>query len=254
MSTADKLLRTLSLFTFEKPEWTVDAAAEDLDVSTSTAYRYFNSLTKAGLLGPTTGGRYILGPAIIAYDRQLRLQDPLLQVARPVMRRLLERNGGKGVVLVCRRFRQQVMCVHQLFEHRPDHAVSYERGRLMGLYRGAASLVILANLTTRTLRSLWAADSQVITATGLAENWDGLRKTLKQIRAARVCVTHGQVDRGMIGIAAPIWHSDRQVAGSISVVHSESSVTLRGLENTSELVQAAAHEIDSAVSAMAKAG
>lgn len=254
MSTADKLLASLTLFTLETPEWTVDAAAEALDVSGSTAYRYFNSLTKAGLLDPTSGGRYVLGPAFIAYDRQLRLQDPLLQVARPVMTRLVKRNGGDGVALLCRRFRQQVMCVHQAFEQRPDHAVSYERGRPMGLYRGAASLVILANLSTRILRGMWAADPEGMIEAGLGDDWEDVRRSLKKIKAAGICVTRGQLDKGMIGISAPIWHGDRQVAGSISIVVPETSATPGDVAGSCTLVQAAAREIDMGVAELGRHG
>ena len=244
MSTADKLLAVLPLFTLERPEWTVDAAAEALDVSGSTAYRYFNSLFRAGLLDPVAGGRYVLGPAIIAYDRQLRLQDPLLHVARPVMTRLVKRNGGDGVALLCRRFKQQVMCVHQAFDHKPAHAVSYERGRPMGLFRGSASLVILANLPSRTLRTVWQEGAVEIATTDLGDNWDAFRACLKKIRAAGVWVTHGHLDHGMIGIAAPIWQTDRQIAGSIGIAVPETSSSPGEIAGTAALVQAAAREID----------
>lgn len=244
MSTADKLLAVLPLFTSERPEWTVEAAAEALEVSGSTAYRYFNSLYRAGLLDPISGGRYILGPAVIAYDRQLRLRDPLLQVARPVMTRLVRRNGGDGVALLCRRFRQQVMCVHQAFEHKPAHAVSYERGRPMGLFRGSASLVILANLPSRTLQALWRDEAAEIAKTGLGESWDEFRASLRKIRAADVWITHGQLDRGMIGVAAPIWQPDRQIIGSIGIAVPEASSSPEETAGTAALVQAAAREID----------
>ena len=247
MSTADKLLAVLPLFTMDRREWTVEAAAEALDVSGSTAYRYFNSLYRAGLLDPTSGGRYILGPAVMAYDRQLRLQDPLLQVARPVMTRLVKRNGGDGVALLCRRFRQQVMCVHQAFEHKPAHAVSYERGRPMGLLRGAASLVILANLPVRTLRALWREEAADIAAAGLGADWDAFRASLKKIRTAGVWVSHGQLDKGMVGVAAPIWQADRQIVGSIGIVVPEASTSAEEVAGTSALVQAAAREIDASL-------
>lgn len=250
MSTADKLLAALTLFTLESPEWTVDAAAEALDVSGSTAYRYFNSLCKVGLLDPISGGRYVLGPAIIAYDRQLRLLDPLLQVARPAMNRLVKRNGGDVVALLCRRFRQQVMCVHQAFEHKPDFAVSFERGRPMGLYRGAASLVILANLPTRTLRGLWESGAANFSEAEIGGTWDEVRKTLKGIRTAGVCVTKGQLDKGMIGIASPTFLADGQIAGSVSVVVPESAMSAGDIAGTSALVQAAAREIDAGVTAL----
>lgn len=253
MSTSDKLLSALSLFTLEKAEWTVEAAGEALGVSTSTVYRYFNSLTKVGLLAPTSAGRYILGPAIIAYDRQLRLQDPLLRVAQPVMERLIRRNGGKGVSLLCRRFQQQVMCVHQVFEEQPEYAVSYERGRPMGFYRGAASLVILANLPGRSLRALWSADAEGIAAAGLGESLEEVRATLRKIRAAGVSITRGQIDRGMVGVAAPIWEAD-QVIGSVSMVIPEESVTSADVAGLSALVQAAGREIDADLRELAIAG
>ena len=52
------------------------------------AYRYFRSLTKAGLLVTHTTGRYLLGPAFIQYDYQIRLHDPLITAAQPMMKRL----------------------------------------------------------------------------------------------------------------------------------------------------------------------
>jgi DNA-binding IclR family transcriptional regulator len=244
MSTAEKLLSALALFTFDEPEWTVDAAAEALDVSGSTAYRYFSSLTRAGFLDPISGGRYVLGPAIIAYDRQIRHQDPLLRVSRPVLERLIRRNGGEGIALLCRRFHQQVMCVHQYYEHQPDQVVSYERGRPMGLYRGAASVSILANLPARTLKAMYQADAKEISEAGRGDTWDDFRNALRKIRNSTVCVTRGELDFGMIGIAAPIFLSEQRVGGSVSVVLSAAKVGESEIAGAGALVQAAAKEID----------
>jgi DNA-binding IclR family transcriptional regulator len=244
MSTADKLLNALALFTFEAPEWTVEAAAEALSVSGSTAYRYFSSLTKAGLLDSTSNGRYMLGPAIIAYDRQLRHWDPLTKIARPALEKLVQRNGGEGIGLLCRRFRQQVMCVYQYHERQPDKAVSYERGRPMGMYRGAASLVILAHLPGRTRRALYVADPLGIAEAGLGRSWEEFRATLRTIKNEDVWVTRGQLDQGMIGISAPIFHAEKEVAGSVSIVLTDESVDDSEVAGAAALVQAAAREID----------
>jgi DNA-binding IclR family transcriptional regulator len=244
MSSADKLLSVLQLFSLERPEWTVEEAADELSVSGSTAYRYFSSLGKAGLLDPITGGRYILGPAIIAYDRQLRLSDPLVRIARPVLERLIQRNGGEGVALLCRRFRQQVMCVHQAFDRKPPYAISYERGRPMGLYRGASSRVILANLPWRTLRAKWGVEAAEMEAAGLGASWAEVRKTLGAIRSTGVEVARGQIDPGMMGVAAPIWQADGQVAGSVSLVVPASTSNAGYLAGLTALVTAAGKEID----------
>src|SRR5450631_2273539 len=81
----DRLLGVLALFTAERTQWTVDAAAEQLGVSTTTTYRYFKKLTKAGLISPVAGAGYTLGPAIIQMDRLIQAGDPMLNGARGVM-------------------------------------------------------------------------------------------------------------------------------------------------------------------------
>ena len=58
-------------------------------------------------------GAYSLGPAIIQYDRQIQLTDPLLRVSKPVMTDLLRVAPRGSVVLLCRIFRETVLCVHQ---------------------------------------------------------------------------------------------------------------------------------------------
>jgi DNA-binding IclR family transcriptional regulator len=221
----------------------VDDAADMLDISRRTSYRYFSSLCGAGLLDPTFGGQYTLGPAIIAYDRQLRLQDPLLQVARPVMERLVARNRGEGIALLCRRFRQEVMCVDQVFMNKLDLAVGYERGRPMGLFRGAASLVILANLPWRTLRRVWLDSGGEMAAAGRGDTWEDVRNSLKEIRAAGVSVTYGEVDEGVVGIASAIWHADQRLAGSVGLVISAFSGSSTEVARISALVDAAGREI-----------
>ena len=251
MSTAEKVLSALALFTLDAPEWTVEAAAEELDVSTSTAYRYFKSLTTYGFLSSISGGRYILGPAIIALDWQLKSQDPLIRAARPVMEKLVRRSGGDCISLLCRRFRQQVMCVHQAYEHEPEYAVSYERGRPMGMYRGAASRIILANLPSRVVKRLWETDSANLIGAGLGSTWTEFREELRKIRSAGVSITRGQVDPGMIGIAAPIWEPGSQIPGSVSLVIPEATASASDIAGHSALVEAAAREIDTAMNELA---
>jgi DNA-binding IclR family transcriptional regulator len=80
-TTSDRVLGVLALFTHERSEWSVEDAAEALEVPVSTAYRYFKSLSSAELLIPYWPGRYVLGPAVIELDRMMRLRDPLINAA-----------------------------------------------------------------------------------------------------------------------------------------------------------------------------
>jgi DNA-binding IclR family transcriptional regulator len=212
----DRLLSVLGLFTVEQPQWTVEDAARQLEVSTATTYRYFKRLTGAGLITPVSGAGYTLGPAIIQMDRQIQVSDPMLRAARGVMQTLIPRAGDGSALLLCRLFHDRVMCVHQVLGRGPQEPVSYERGRLMPLFRGATSKIILAHLPARTLKSLFEQNAGESAEAGFGTSWDEFRSSLAAIRRAGVVVTHGEIDPGRVGVGAPLFDRDRNILGSLS--------------------------------------
>jgi len=244
VNTASRLLAVLNLFTVEKHEWTVEDAARELGVAVSTAYRYFRELCKAGFLDPFSGNKYTLGPAVIENDRKIQLTDPLIKVGRPVMQRLADRSGGMGVAILCRIYRNCVMCVHQESRTVPENAISYERGRPMPMFRGASSKVIFANLASRSARWFFERYPAEIRAAGLGSDWETVRVNLRRIRKAGVHITRGEVDGGRVGIAAPVFGPGGNVIGSVAVAITEAEATPQSIANISALVQAASREID----------
>jgi DNA-binding IclR family transcriptional regulator len=217
-SSGDRLLSVLELFSDDQPAWTAEEAAQRLQTSVPTAYRYFKSLAKVGLIDPSSRAGYTLGPAIIEMDRQIRLRDPLLSVGRRVMEDLIRYSPEGSAILLCRVFQDRVICIHQVVGPGPQVQVSYERGRPMPLFRGATAKVVLANLPARTLRRLFEEHTKEIKAAGLGQNLEEFKKTLGAIRRTGVCVTRGEVDPGRAGIAAPIFSTDGSVLGSLSSV------------------------------------
>lgn len=216
-SSGDRMLAVLGLFTIERSEWTVEAAAEELGVSATTAYRYFKRLTNAGLISPVSRASYVLGPAIVQMDRQIQICDPMLRAARAVMLDLIQYAAEGSILLLCRLFHDRVMCVHQVVGRGPQVPVSYERGRLIPLFRGATSKIILAHLPPRTLKSLFAQNAAEIADAGLGATWAEFRQRLAAIRREGVAVARSELDSGRVGIAAPIF--DRQaIVGSLSFV------------------------------------
>ncbi|HEY6257554.1 MAG TPA: IclR family transcriptional regulator [Xanthobacteraceae bacterium] len=240
----DRLLAVLALFTAEATQWTVEGVAEELGVSTPTTYRYFKKLTKAGLISPVSGAGYTLGPAIIQMDRQIQISDPMLNGARGVMLALARDAPEGSTVLLCRLFHDRVMCVHQIMGRGPQAPVSYERGRLMPLYRGATSKIILAHLPARTLKALFAHDVAEIASAGLGASWDEFRRGLAAIRRAGVSVSRGEIDPGRVGVAAPVFDRERAVLGSLSVALPEAQADEPLIGRLAPLTVAGAREIE----------
>jgi DNA-binding IclR family transcriptional regulator len=240
----DRLLAALALFTIDDPEWTVEAAADVLGVSATTAYRYFKQLTASGLISPVAGAGYRLGPAIVQMDRQIQATDPMLIAARSVMVDLIQHAPEGSTVLLCRLFHDRVMCMHQVMGRGPQSPVSYERGRLMPLYRGATAKCILAHLPARTLKALFTHRAAEIAAAGLGKNFDDFRNSLATLRRAGVCVSYGEVDPGRVGISAPIFDREHAVLGSLSLVLASARVDDALLERLKPLVADGARNVE----------
>ena len=218
MPGSDRAIDILKLFTLECPDWTVEQFATALSVSTSSAYRYVATLENAGLLTTVTHGHYTLGPAIIQYDRQIQLTDPLLKSARPVMLDILHYAPAHSRIVLCRRFRDTLLCVDQLAHGEPLAGVSYERGRPLPYFRGATSKVILAYHTHAELQRLHREHQAEIEAASLGKTWIEFRNCLATIRKAGYVIAYAEVDAERIGIAAPILDLNMRIIGSISYV------------------------------------
>ena len=216
-SSGDRMLAVLGLFSIDRPEWTVEAAADDLGVSATTAYRYFKRLTNAGLVSPVSRASYVLGPAIVQMDRQIQICDPILRASRAASFDLIQYAPEGSVLLLCRLFHDRVMCVHQVVGRGPQQPVSYERGRLIPLFRGATSKIILAHLPARTLKSLFMRNAVTIADSGLGRTWDEFRQRLAALRRDGAAVARGELDSGRVGIAAPIFEG-QAILGSLSFV------------------------------------
>jgi DNA-binding IclR family transcriptional regulator len=216
MSGLDRFVRVLRLFGETRSEWTVQEMAEALSAPASTIYRTVRDLVGADLLEPASEAQYRLGAAFVEFERLIRLTDPLLRAGNPLLRDLSLQVGMKCAVFLARLYGDTVMCVA---DDRPAGSTvktSYERGRPMPLTRGATSKAILAQLPTRRLNKILAqraADSDPFAVPA-----DEFRTQLAQVRKRGYCVTRGEVDKGLVGIAVPIGVPDRAINASLTLV------------------------------------
>lgn len=211
----ERIVALLGLFTEARPVWTVEEIAEALRIGLSTAYRHVSALTEAGWLAAVAPARYGLGPAVIAADRLVQRADPLLIFGAPIMEDLARRMPDGSTVVLARLFGDSVMCVRQVLTGSPQPAISFERGRPMPLFRGAAGKAMLGHMPPPKLRRLYTAHAEAIADGGLGGHLDAFLKNCVRIRRDGHVMTRGELDHGRLGIAAPLLSRERRVIGSL---------------------------------------
>ena len=164
-------------------------------------------------------------------NRQIRISDPMLQHAIPVMQQMVTKY--EGVALLCTYYRDRVMSIHH---EASDASFQFimQRGRPFPLFRGSPSKAILAHLPPHQLKSLLLHEGRKIREAGLGETWPEFRDALRAIRNEGVYFGYGELDRELIGISSPIFRADGDVAGSITTVQTKRKFQRDTLEDLGE--------------------
>lgn len=226
MSSLDKMLSLLSLFSDSKVEIGHDEVAAVLKCSRATAYRYLKAMGSTGVLASPSSGTFVLGPRVIELDRLIRRNDPLLTAARPLMEEL---NAELDIsVMLCSYYGENVLCTDSIWTETGGGRRDYERGRPMSIFAGSMAKVILANISPYQRRNLMLHHAKELQQAGLGANWKEFSAHMRRIRRAGVCVTRGEVVPDLTGVAAPIFDPDNRVLGSVTLVVDD--VQLRRVE------------------------
>nr|GID90197.1 transcriptional regulator [Actinoplanes derwentensis] len=202
------------MFDDQRLTLSANEVAKNFGVARSTAYRYLESLTSNGFLEENQAGSgFRLGPRVLDLARLARKGVGLSDLAKPIMRRLVERTGAPAILT--RRAGSAVVCVERE-EAGQTLRLSYERGQVLPVNAGAAALALLA----------WAPDDELdrLLADPLARFTDAtytdagkLRAHLADIRDQGYAVGRGELDPDVLGIGAPIRGEDDRIVAAISI-------------------------------------
>ncbi|ODU66609.1 MAG: hypothetical protein ABT05_04905 [Lautropia sp. SCN 66-9] len=244
------MLAVFDAFSAQHPVLTAEDIMARLGYSRGTAYRYLRELVAVGLLARVAGGAYTLGPRIIELDFAIRQCDPVLSAAIPIMQALRKKLDCD--VLLTSFYEDRVVVTHH---ERGDDliTVSFGRGRVMPILRGAPSKAILAWLPPARQKRLYAEHAADAQAAGMGANWNEFKTRLSAIRKAGHCVSFAELDPGNVGIAAPLTTEPPHTPGSLGVVFSRSRYDILDKALVVEIVCNAAAQID-ALASQAKNG
>lgn len=218
MSGLNRYLSVLRLFDERHSEWTVPEIAAMLAIPGSTIYRTVRELVAQQFLEPAAEGRYRLGAFFIEFDRLVRVTDPLYRIGTSLLKDVVSQARVPCVAVLARLYGDTVMCVADFQSAGGGVRTSYERGRPRPLTRGATSKAILAQVPTRRLVKLLAEAKKQTGVKPFQKSEAEFRDELTSIRKRGYAVTRGEVDKGLVGIAAPVAAPERALLGSLSIV------------------------------------
>lgn len=238
MSSLEKMLGLLEVFTTDRPIWSSEDLMQHLGAPASTCYRYLKVLHTAGYLARVANGSYVLGPRIMELDRVSRESDPVYLAGSPIAQRLTHDTGHS--TLLCILFSDSIMCVQQA-RGRDAPAGLFNRGQRRPLVAGASAKCILAHLPMHQLRILYARHAEPIADVGLGHDWETFKSTLKKIRQCGYATSLGDYNPGILSIAAPLFNREGEVLGSLALTASDNVIQLSTFqEHASQVLDAAA--------------
>ncbi|MBS4197051.1 IclR family transcriptional regulator [Lederbergia citri] len=214
---------------------TVGEIAAKVDIPESTAYRLIQTLEQYGMVERKSVGQIRLGMRILDLARSLQqqLDRELLTIARPIMEELTEKYNETSIL--CVRSASQVICV-QSVETQRMLRLSVEIGKIMPLDRGASGKAILAFEQRQTM-------DQLIKSIPEAKLRQSIEKEIDTIREQGYCLTFGEVDTNIFGLAVPIYDINKRVIASLTVAGPTERWDQENGEEFIKAVVSSAHEI-----------
>ncbi|WP_285744582.1 IclR family transcriptional regulator [Lentzea sp. NBRC 105346] len=188
------------------------SVARELNLPRSTTYHLLSELTDAGFATHfPEEKRYGLGVAAFELGSAYLRHDPLERLARPLLRRLVDRvektahlgvlHGAEALYLVREQPRQPQTIVSDVGVRLPAHLTA--SGRAM-----------LAHLPAAQVRALFPSVDGFVDRTGRGpHNLPALRRMLQTERRQGWSVEDGFVTAGFASVAAPVFdHGERPIA------------------------------------------
>lgn len=193
-----KTLSVLLCFSPERPIWTVAQIADELQVSTATAYRHMSLLKQMGLVAGGRRGYRLTSKVEMLGEAARPRHDVISDIALPVMARL--RDAVDETVLLAVRSGDHVLAVRRL-ESRSPVAMRFHEGRPMPLHRGAMGRVLLADMPARERAAYLERTGHDLMA---LRHGPLSTAALDAVALAGFAESFEEIDPGVWGVAAPV--------------------------------------------------
>lgn len=216
--TVNKVLSILALFNMERKTLTVDDISQLLSLPKSSVYRHVRALKDNGYLVEHSIGRYKLGYIFLGFANIVRSDISIAEVAHPLMDDLTDQFGETTILSVLSGV--SAVCLATSTPNQPIK-VSSEEGKILPLFSGASSKVLLAYQDPSLLdQIIESGHIEKFTENTLTEK-TAILEELAAIRTMRYARSFSEVDEGIMSFGFPIRNSKGHVFASLAIAGPE---------------------------------
>jgi len=223
MSTVDKALDLLNLFTETAPEVGLSDLARRAGRDKATVYRAISALERHGLVEQDKRTRlYHLGPALLRLSNVREAAFPVERVARAIVERLAEASNETAHLTHIEPGGLATICYVEASTH--GTRVHIEPSELLPLHATASGLAYLAFTDAEHVDEALADAMKRYTDLTLTDP-ARIRDALPAIRARGYATADQAFEREVFGIAAPVFNRSGDVCGAVAVATPTSRMT-----------------------------
>ena len=221
MSTTDKALELLRLFTLNQPEIGLSDICRLAGRDKATTFRHLSALESSGLLEQMADSRrYRIGPMVLRLAQLRERSVPRREAVRPVLAHLAEVTGETAHVSLLQGGELVTLAHHEPQVH-ANRVVIHERALPLHATASGNAVLAFANAAQRAaLGSEICAFTQHTATTEAA-----LHHLLSEVRLVGFGVSDQGFELGVTGIAAPLFDDSDCVAGAVAVASVSARIT-----------------------------
>lgn len=241
VDSARRVLQILLSFTESSPEISVESVSRTFNISVPSAYRYISLLRELYLIEESGRGSYSLTPQVFRLAAVAESSLDIGTVGMSVVNRLVDETHE--TVLILRRIGESAVCVASSQPNK-QATISFTKGNLMPLHRGAGSKLLLSAAPIEKQRKYLTNLEARLGPDAVGT----LRTDLEAIRKQHYAISSAEVDEGIYAVAAPIVVEGRTVA-ALSIAGLEFRLSSDDRDKLLDRVREGAREISGLLSA-----
>lgn len=221
-------LKILDLLAQSETGLSIGEVAHELEIDKSSALRLLQTLSAYGFTEKDTlSFKYSLGFHMVSLSRAILHRMPLVEMARPYLKRLVDQTGECAHLGVL--FKDQVLYVDQV-ESPATLRANAEVGQTAPLHCTALGKAILAFGDCPLPTEMRSFTKNTIIDPEM------LQKNLKKIQEQGYAVDEEEFDIGVHCLAVPVFDFHKKLVGSIGISGPASRLSSHKLKDISQIV------------------